>query len=340
MESCAILAHPGCVHALAFSPDSAWLVSAAVPDESLQIWNVATAQLERQLKGRGNVVFQAIAVSPDGAHIAAEDADGNTTIMEAATGARSHSFRTAAVGVKKSLAYSPDGRLLAGSGEDSTQIDILGHTDAPAIGPADGSYGPGILRGVQRRRAPAGLRQPRSHRPHLGCGRGEMRSRLDRAHRRGVRGGIPSGRQPAGVGRPRPGHLAVGPGDRNRRSSGWRDTRTTSSRSAFSPDGTSIVSGSGDGTVRIWDTTSPARRHQARREAEALRPEAERLVARLFAELREPARSWPVCGPTRLPERPDAPRGRAGGDAPGAARPCRRCTASKTRASDHRRSRD
>ena len=48
------------------------------------------------------------------------------------------------------------------------------------------------------------------------------------------------------------------------------------------------MSGSGDGTVRIWDTEPPAWRHQARREAEALRPEAERLVARLFAELREP----------------------------------------------------
>jgi hypothetical protein len=49
-----------------------------------------------------------------------------------------------------------------------------------------------------------------------------------------------------------------------------------------------LVPGPGDGTVRLWDTQPLARRHQARREADALRPEAERLVERLFAESGEP----------------------------------------------------
>ena len=53
---------------------------------------------------------------------------------------------------------------------------------------------------------------------------------------------------------------------------------------AFSPDGTSLVSGYGDFTVRHWDTAPLKARYQARREAEALRPDAERSVARLLAE--------------------------------------------------------
>jgi WD40 repeat protein len=286
-EVCAILPQPGRVLALAFSPDSTRLVSGCAPGESLHIWNVATARLEHTFKGPGRIAIQAIAVSPDGARIAAWDADRSATVLDAATGAEVHSFRLAPAGTKESLAYSPDGRLLAGTGEDSTHIDLW---DAQTLRPTarlTGHTGPvysvafssdGLLLA-----SASSDRTVRVWEVAAAKCVAVLTGHTDEVFMAAFH---PDSKRLASAGRDRAIWLwDLATGQEVARLDGHTNYVFSL---AFSPDGTSLVSGSGDGTVRIWDTQPPARRHQARREAEAQRPEAERLVARLFAESREP----------------------------------------------------
>jgi eukaryotic-like serine/threonine-protein kinase len=286
-ESCAILPQPGFVRAMAFSPDSAWLVSGCHMDESVHIWSMATARKERTLKGPGATPV-AIAVSTSGRHIAIADAEERARIVELASGVNVQSFRMASRNAKSSFAYSPDGRLLAGTGEDGTQIDIWDLQTRARTATLSGHKS--VVHSVafdRTGRLLASASDDRSVRIW------DMAARkcvaVLNGHTDNVFSAVfhPDGKRLASAGRDRSIWLwDLASGQQVARLEGHTNYVYSL---AFSPDGTSLVSGSGDGTVRIWDTESPSLRHQARREAEALRPEAERLVARLYTELREPA---------------------------------------------------
>jgi WD40 repeat protein len=189
---------------------------------------------------------------------------------------------------KKALAYSPDGRWLAGTGQDKSCIDIWDTQTHQRVAPLAGHAGPVYFVAFSpdgRRLASGGNdRTVRVWDVATWEGVAVLRGHLDEVFAAAFH---PDGTRLASAGRDR----AIWLWDLTTRQEVARLPGHTSYvfSLAFSPDGKSLVSGSGDGTVRLWDTAPLAERYWARREAEALRPKAERLVRRLFKAKKGPA---------------------------------------------------
>ncbi len=104
---------------LVFSPDGKTLVVAGCKDEScsqstLRFWDAASGQLTRQITTPPAVVV----FSPDGRTLAFGNRDGSVTLRDAATlESIGQPLRTSDTGPISNLVFSPDGRILAsGSG--------------------------------------------------------------------------------------------------------------------------------------------------------------------------------------------------------------------------------
>jgi WD40 repeat protein len=283
-EPCAPLRHTGAVWGLAFGPDGAWLVGGADADSGLRVWDVATARLRKEIRvpvGK----FRAPTVSPDGRRVAATafDAQGNKNLLhvcDLASGERLFSAEGFA------LAYSPDGRWLAALAADGKTVLLL---DARTHETA------ARFRGHEKQVHKVAFSPDGRRLASCSTDRTVRLWEIDSGTYRVLRGHTdevfavafhPGGRRLATGGH----DGAVWLWDLER---GEDVARLPGHRSfvwslAFSPDGATLASGSGDATVRLWDTKPLKARYRARRETEAARPEAERLVKRLFAELREP----------------------------------------------------
>jgi eukaryotic-like serine/threonine-protein kinase len=141
-EHCATLPHKGTVRALAFGPDSSWLVSSSDGDQRLQVWDVATGQHRQEIDGTGSFAI-AVALNPDGSHVAAADQYGALSVSARDTGKNMASVRKrGAWRAKMALAYSPDGRRLVGTGGDLATIGVWDAQTHEQTGRFEGHTGP------------------------------------------------------------------------------------------------------------------------------------------------------------------------------------------------------
>jgi WD40 repeat protein len=280
-DLCVTLPHPGFVWGLAFGPDGTWLVTGCNLDSRLRIWDVAKARVRKEIPIHGGT-FYSLAVSPDGTRVAATARDPKS---------KKFSLNVYDIASDKSLppteglslAYSPDGHWLAVLAADEKTILLLDARTHETVARFSGHENT-VFKAAFSPDSSRLASCSRDHTVRLWQIDSDVCQVLE-----GHTGEVYAvAFHPDGTRLATGGHDgAVWLWDLAR---GEAVARLPGHKSYiwsldFSRDGgATLASGSGDSTVRLWDTAPLKTRYDARRDAAALRPEAERLVEQLLRE--------------------------------------------------------
>jgi RNA polymerase sigma factor (sigma-70 family) len=232
---------------LAYSPDGKTLAAAGW-DRTVRLWDAATGKEVGRFSGRHGAPsrWSDLQFSPDGKLVATRDADGAIRLWTSA-GQERRTLQKASpppwpAGGERALAFSPDGRLLAGSlgpvvrvWEVATGAQVRRLTGAAQLVTALAFSPDGKSLAVAGHSDLLSLWEVATGQEHrLPIGRGKPAVRLD--------------------------------------AEGYRHPNTAALRFnalAFAPDGQTLLGGRGDGGIYVWDLTAdrPARKVHAHKEA-------------------------------------------------------------------------
>jgi WD40 repeat protein len=112
--------------AVAFSPDSKTLASAAYADAGIRFWDVATGQERHPCRAHVGPVW-VLRYSPDGKTLVSVSAEGRMLWWDLAEQLPRRQFAWPAGGEDRTVALAPDGSMLA----DATMLAARGETDRP-----------------------------------------------------------------------------------------------------------------------------------------------------------------------------------------------------------------
>jgi WD40 repeat protein/serine/threonine protein kinase len=212
----------------AFQPNGEYLAVGA-GDAAVRLWNAAGDEPVAVLQGHEGMVLD-VAFNPDGTQLASTGADRTVRLWDMQTRSPLAVLRGHEAGMVYGLAYSPDGRLIASASQDTTvRLWDTATAEVLAILP-HGSAVYGVAFSPDGRRLAAG------------CADNSIRLwDVTSARRAGGKESLEA-------------EVAE-----------LRGHEDYVHAVAWSPDGTRLISASGDGTVRIWDSLSAQER--ARRAA-------------------------------------------------------------------------